>query len=450
MKTLFNFDNVPDIYLKIYNAQIITLTDRTVLTPRKHHHFIILLSGNLSFEILYNETFSAKRTYHTNHLLSLENIYDYSLYPISQQCRLIYLELDFFAASYRKDPDKSNLPEFECRFVPFTTMLGQNPLSYYTDRFPTIVSDINLIEFQIEQSICISDILRKGLEKIFLMFISVHHSIIKNTMSSVSAVALTNIFKITSHPFSLSLSDISIWSDDPKINQDAKLLMKNCVFHKYIEKPQKSDSFRYSYINKDIEIQDECCNFTVLDTDDFKLWLFPGSQHFSLEEVKEKATITMRIKCSHTCQLQLLIYSIPSYLSFSYTLDISKTDTWCDISIPVISNSHSKTLPAFTTNAINYIQMHFAEKITVKDIADHLHIHPSYLSYIFKKSTGQSVNKYINFYRVNIAKHLLSDTDDSITSIALKTGFYDSQHFFKTFKKISGMTPSEFRNQRSG
>ena len=449
MKTLFNFDNVPDIYLKIYSAQIITLTDRTVFTPRKHHHFIILLSGNLSFEILYNEAFSSKHTCHNSYLISLENTYDYCLSAISQQCRLIYLELDFFAASYGKDPDKSNLPEFECRFVPFTAMLGQNPLSYYTDRFPTIVSDILLIESLIEQNACTSDILRKALEKIFLMFLSVHHSIIKNTMSSLSAVALTNIFKITSHPFSLSLSDISIWSDNPKVNHGAVLLMKNSSLHKYIELPQKSDCYKYSYIDKDSKMPGGYCNFILLDKENFKLWCFPQTNTISLEEYKEKATITMRIKCSQPCQLYLLIYSIPSYLSFSYTLDISKTDTWCDISIPVISNSHSKTLPAFTTNAINYIQKHFAEKITVKDIAEHLHIHPSYLSYIFKKSTGQSVNKYINFYRITLAKQLLDNTNDSITSIALKTGFYDSQHFLKTFKKISDMTPSDYRNQRS-
>ena len=95
--------------------------------------------------------------------------------------------------------------------------------------------------------------------------------------------------------------------------------------------------------------------------------------------------------------------------------------------------------------ALKYIQDNFREKITVDEIAKHILINPTYLSGLFHREVGQPITSYINFCRINLAKQLLFETDETITAIAAQTGFYDSSHFLKAFKKAVGITPKEYR-----
>lgn len=87
------------------------------------------------------------------------------------------------------------------------------------------------------------------------------------------------------------------------------------------------------------------------------------------------------------------------------------------------------------------------ENITVNLIASSLNISNSYLSQIFKKEIGTSIIKYIINYRVEKAKELLSSSDELIYNIAEKVGFCDEKHFSKTFKKITGLTPMQYKKQ---
>ncbi|RMD03150.1 AraC family transcriptional regulator [Clostridium autoethanogenum] len=96
---------------------------------------------------------------------------------------------------------------------------------------------------------------------------------------------------------------------------------------------------------------------------------------------------------------------------------------------------------------LNFIHIHYMENITVNLIASSLNISNSYLSQIFKKEIGTSIIKYIINYRVEKAKELLSSSDELIYNIAEKVGFCDEKHFSKTFKKITGLTPMQYKKQ---
>jgi AraC family transcriptional regulator len=65
----------------------------------------------------------------------------------------------------------------------------------------------------------------------------------------------------------------------------------------------------------------------------------------------------------------------------------------------------------------------------------------------FQESTGSSPHRYVLALRIEAAKRRLSDTDDSLTSIALSSGFSHSQHFSAAFRQATGMRPSDFRRQ---
>ncbi|AWB46612.1 AraC family transcriptional regulator [Paenibacillus sp. CAA11] len=100
----------------------------------------------------------------------------------------------------------------------------------------------------------------------------------------------------------------------------------------------------------------------------------------------------------------------------------------------------------------NFIFTHLYEPISLDDLVHHVHLHPSYLSTLFKKEVGMTVSEYIQEAKIKEAKHLLDWTDYSLTKISTLLNFTDQSHFTKVFKKITGITPKKYRltgNERS-
>lgn len=95
--------------------------------------------------------------------------------------------------------------------------------------------------------------------------------------------------------------------------------------------------------------------------------------------------------------------------------------------------------------AASYIAEHFADPITLSDVADNIHLNASYLSTLFKQVTGLSFKEYLNHVRIDEAQRLLTTTDDPIMDIAIACGFSDQSYFTKVFKKLTGMTPKQYR-----
>lgn len=95
-----------------------------------------------------------------------------------------------------------------------------------------------------------------------------------------------------------------------------------------------------------------------------------------------------------------------------------------------------------------YIHTHFAEDITREEVARHVCLAPEYFAKQFKKEYGVTIKDYINLCRANAARDLLKTTDLSITEVAGRVGFSDSSYFTVVFKKITGASPSEFRQKQ--
>lgn len=104
---------------------------------------------------------------------------------------------------------------------------------------------------------------------------------------------------------------------------------------------------------------------------------------------------------------------------------------------------------AIVLQAIEYIQHHYSEDITVNHIASHLNISNSYLSQIFKKELGTSMIGYLISFRIQKAEDLLSGGEAPIYQIASKVGFSEVKHFSKTFKKLTGFTPMQYKKQNA-
>lgn len=98
--------------------------------------------------------------------------------------------------------------------------------------------------------------------------------------------------------------------------------------------------------------------------------------------------------------------------------------------------------------AARYINEHFHQQISAADIAAAAGFSPNYLSRKFREAAGIGVHDYLVFIRLRSAAFELISTSDSVTDIALRNGFSDSNYFKDVFKKKYGMTPREYRKTR--
>lgn len=96
-----------------------------------------------------------------------------------------------------------------------------------------------------------------------------------------------------------------------------------------------------------------------------------------------------------------------------------------------------------------FVFEHFQEEIQLGDLALVMHLSPSYLSTRFKKDTGMSFTEYLVRFRIDKAKELLRTENSSCRQIAEKVGYPDYIQFSKMFKKYTGVSPTEYREQNS-
>lgn len=96
-------------------------------------------------------------------------------------------------------------------------------------------------------------------------------------------------------------------------------------------------------------------------------------------------------------------------------------------------------------SAINFIQYHYDEKISLDDVAQKLHLSKHYLCSAFKKATGENMSLYINKLRIEKAKSLLLEPNGRAKEIFEEVGYSNQQYFSKVFKRITGMTVMEYK-----
>ena len=96
---------------------------------------------------------------------------------------------------------------------------------------------------------------------------------------------------------------------------------------------------------------------------------------------------------------------------------------------------------------ISFMQEHFAEKLTLEEIADSASVSTRECLRCFKNAIHQTPMDYLIEYRVRTATKLLETTDHSITEIALACGFNSNSYFTKLFHRITGKTPNAYRKE---
>jgi AraC family transcriptional regulator len=97
---------------------------------------------------------------------------------------------------------------------------------------------------------------------------------------------------------------------------------------------------------------------------------------------------------------------------------------------------------------IDYIASNLDKELSLSDLAGLSGASPHYFGDLFRQSTGMSPHRYVLVRRIERARELLRNPSLNVLDVALQTGFSDQSHFTKVFRRIVGMTPSQYRADR--
>jgi len=101
-------------------------------------------------------------------------------------------------------------------------------------------------------------------------------------------------------------------------------------------------------------------------------------------------------------------------------------------------------------DVVNYINMEYQKEIKLNDLAEMIYLSPVYFCSTFKEKYGVSPIQYLQNVRLENAKRLLCNTDESVTEISRKVGFQSIHYFSRFFKTHEGVTPNEYRRRQQG
>jgi len=113
----------------------------------------------------------------------------------------------------------------------------------------------------------------------------------------------------------------------------------------------------------------------------------------------------------------------------------------------IFENKDAGHVPAKILSAISYIQLNLHRDLSVSYLAKRANLHTDYFSRLFYQHTGERPVRYIHEKRIERAQYLMVTTQMTYAEIATQTGFENVFYFSKIFKKITGMSPGNYKKQ---
>lgn len=126
---------------------------------------------------------------------------------------------------------------------------------------------------------------------------------------------------------------------------------------------------------------------------------------------------------------------------------IANTVTWLFSAVTALSVYLEEMHQSqnYTQQVCNFVVSHLSQKFTRQDIADYVHLSQNHLARLFRKETGMSISEYILQERMKRAFGLLTETPLAVGAIAQKCGYENYSYFLTLFRRVTGMTPSQYR-----
>jgi len=103
--------------------------------------------------------------------------------------------------------------------------------------------------------------------------------------------------------------------------------------------------------------------------------------------------------------------------------------------------------PSLVQKIMECVSMDLQQPLTLQYFASLFNVNSSYLSNLFHKHTGVTITEYVTKVRIDHASTLLAYTREPVRDIARKVGITDVQYFSRLFKRLTGLTPTQYRDQ---
>ncbi|WP_294238925.1 AraC family transcriptional regulator [Pseudobutyrivibrio sp.] len=201
------------------------------------------------------------------------------------------------------------------------------------------------------------------------------------------------------------------------------------------------------------------CSYTSLTINPCILYGYKGSQLYEkyIKHVIQDITCPYMFFPKDTHQNNNIMSNIKSIEKLYFSKDplyeleiiICLLNIWKDIYANIensrLSHNITNDILSRIRKILNYIEENYNHKISLRDIANEINLCESECSRLFKKAMQKSLFEFIVEYRIKKAATILKATDEPIGQIAEKVGFNDSNNFSRTFHKIIGLSPSEYR-----
>lgn len=138
--------------------------------------------------------------------------------------------------------------------------------------------------------------------------------------------------------------------------------------------------------------------------------------------------------CADISRYYMLAAAVGEHIQMLYTL--------------YADNEPDSGLHTAVTAAMDFVKGNYYKDITVNDAARLIDMNPKYIGRLFKEQTGETFSEYLNLIRISRAKQLLADTHAQIIEIALECGYNNVTYFNRVFKKITGLSPGDYRKKK--
>ena len=139
-------------------------------------------------------------------------------------------------------------------------------------------------------------------------------------------------------------------------------------------------------------------------------------------------------------------------LYYDYGTSDAMVDDLVKHTLDHLSDELSSRLAGVSHNRIKeiltYLHHHFNQEISIQSLSEKFYLSPTYLSQLFKKEVGENFVEYLSRLRTQYACKLLAETDMTVGQIGEQCGFNDYFYFTRIFKRLNGMTPTQYREAR--
>lgn len=189
--------------------------------------------------------------------------------------------------------------------------------------------------------------------------------------------------------------------------------------------------------------------------DDFISNLIAENQNIPESSLKELYSriilVILRVMKSKRINTPVINMSDIEYVEEAMRNDIRSLQGIVSQLLSLIKDNAQKSSSKINPDKIlEYINIHFADDINLEQLADVFETTPKYISKLIKDKHDINFATFLAGIRIEHSKELLSNSKKSLTDIYLHCGFNNRNTFVRTFKKITGMTPSEYRNMSKG